>query len=164
MIRGIPFVLLMVLAISGCKTHTDSASQAESEKPEEKTAKQQPAPEPKPESPPPRSGVQAGERASPTDNYARLAPDINAGRTEEGPGLTFMIDGSSVQAYNESMELIASETSQLQYDNLTEAIALLRMMTLSAKTTEEFFKTLDGMTGEEIIAEVERRRGGRNRG
>lgn len=79
-------------------------------------------------------------------------PRIKGDAQEEGYGLTMVVDGSSAQAFQESLELIAMDTSQAQYDNLDAALRFLATYDTAAWSgLPNLYKTLDGMTGEEII-------------
>ncbi|WP_147306604.1 MULTISPECIES: hypothetical protein [unclassified Wenzhouxiangella] len=79
-------------------------------------------------------------------------PRIDGSADEEGYGLTMVVDGSSPEAFQESLELIAMDTSKDQYRQLDSALRFLGTYDTAAwKGLPNLYKTLDGMTGEEII-------------
>lgn len=79
-------------------------------------------------------------------------PRIDGTAEEEGYGLTMVVDGSSPEAFQESLELIAMDTSKEQYRRLDAALRFLGTYDTAAWSgLPNLYKTLDGMTGEEII-------------
>jgi len=74
-----------------------------------------------------------------------------------------IIDGSSPEAFRQSVELIAADSSESQYREFNAALRFLRTYTLGARDLEEFYQTLDGMTPEEVVEMVAERRGRRQR-
>lgn len=79
-------------------------------------------------------------------------PRMEGEAQEEGYGLTMVVDGSSAEAFQESLELIAMDTSQAQYRQLDSALRFLATYDTAAWSgLSNLYKTLDGMTGEEII-------------
>ncbi|MDZ7791007.1 MAG: hypothetical protein U5L08_11055 [Xanthomonadales bacterium] len=91
-------------------------------------------------------------------------PRIEGEATEEGYGLTMVVDGSSPEAFQESLELIAMDTSQEQYRKLDAALRFLGTYDTAAWSgLPNLYKTLDGMTGEEIIERAENMRDERRR-
>ena len=82
----------------------------------------------------------------------RKVPRIEGQAQEEGYGLTMVVDGSSPEAFSESLELIAMDTSQEQYQRLDASLRYLATYDTAAWSgLPNLYKTLDGMTGEEII-------------
>jgi hypothetical protein len=72
--------------------------------------------------------------------------------TEEGYGLTMIVDGSSPEAFAESLSMISEDTTQEQYRALDSALRFLKAYDSAAWSgLPNLYQTLDGMTGEEII-------------
>ncbi len=116
-----------------------------------------------------RMRSQAGEVAEapeqPLGDPERDLPRLQGQFTEEGMGLANLVDGTSPQAFAESLQRIASETSQQQYRELDSSLRYLRMYSSAAWSgLPGLYQSLDNMTGEEIIAHARRlqaeRRGG----
>jgi TolA-binding protein len=116
-----------------------------------------------------RMRSQAGEVAEapeqPLGDPERELPRLQGQFTEEGMGLANLVDGTSPQAFAESLQRIASETSQEQYRELDSSLRYLRMYSSAAWSgLPGLYESLDNMTGEEIIAHARRlqaeRRGG----
>lgn len=120
-----------------------------------------------------REVVRRGEReAEPqplprrdTVDPEKRIPRIQGEAQEEGYGLTMVVDGSSPEAFQESLELIAMDTSDAQYQELDSALRFLATYDTAAWSgLPNLYKTLDGMTGEEIIERAremrEQKRGG----
>jgi hypothetical protein len=96
---------------------------------------------------------------------ARELPRLQGQFAEEGMGLANLVDGTSPQAFAESLQRIASETSREQYRELDSSLRYLRMYSSAAWSgLPGLYESLDNMTGEEIIAHARRlqteRRGG----
>ena len=86
-------------------------------------------------------------------------PRMEGEATEEGYGLTMVVDGSSPDAFQESLELIAMDTSQEQYRKLDASLRFLGTYDTAAWSgLPNLYETLDGMTGEEIIERAEKMR------
>ena len=90
---------------------------------------------------------------------ARELPRLTGELEQDGYGPTMIIDGSSPEAFRQSVELIAADSSEKQYRDFNAAVRFLRTYTLGARDLEEFYQTLDGMTPEEVIEMVSERRG-----
>jgi len=109
------------------------------------------------------------EQAQPLPRRDRQDPEKNVPRIEgeaqeEGYGLTMVVDGSSPEAFQESLELIAMDTSQQQYRKLDASLRFLATYDTAAWSgLPNLYKTLDGMTGEEIIERAEEMREERRR-
>ena len=70
-------------------------------------------------------------------------------------GMKIPVDGSSLEAFNKSLETIKGKTVGTEYKALTGAIAYLQVYDLKAKGNRATLaKHLDGLTGEQIIAKV----------
>lgn len=88
----------------------------------------------------------------PEEDPEKKIPRIDGSADEEGYGLTMVVDGSSPEAFQESLELIAMDTSKEQYRKLDAALRFLGTYDTAAWSgLPNLYKTLDGMTGEEII-------------
>lgn len=94
-----------------------------------------------------------------TVNPERKIPRIEGEAEEEGYGLTMVLDGTSPEAFQESLELIAMDTSREQYRQLDSALRFLGTYDTAAWSgLPNLYKTLDGMTGEEIIERARKMR------
>ncbi|MEN1729046.1 MAG: hypothetical protein AAGJ52_11460 [Pseudomonadota bacterium] len=100
----------------------------------------------------------SGRPARTVDPSAEI-PRLEGNLTESGYGLTMIIDGSSPQAFADSLEMIASDTSPEQFRQLDSAIRFLQAYSLGVDSLGEFYQSLDGQTPEEIIARVQQRDG-----
>ena len=110
--------------------------------------------EPSPELPPSRRD----------EDPAKRIPKVTGQADYEGYGLTFMVDGSSPEAFAESLELIASDSSPDQYRQLDSAIRYLQVYSSDGWSgLPGFYERLNGMTGEEIIERAQRLRAERAR-
>lgn len=86
-------------------------------------------------------------------------PRVEGEAEEEGYGLTMVVDGSSPEAFQESLELMAMDTSKEQYRQLDSALRFLGTYDTAAwQGLPNLYKTLDGMTGEEIIERARKMR------
>ncbi|WP_376695254.1 hypothetical protein [Wenzhouxiangella sp. EGI_FJ10305] len=86
-------------------------------------------------------------------------PRVQGETEEEGYGLTMVVDGSTPEAFQESLELIAMDTSKDQYRRLDSALRFLGTYDTAAwKGLPNLYQTLDGMTGEEIIERAQKKR------
>ena len=73
-----------------------------------------------------------------------------------GPGMKIPVDGSSLEAFNKSLELIKTKTTKAEYTTLTNAIDYLMVYNLQAQMNRaKLAAILDGETGEEIVDRVE---------
>lgn len=89
-----------------------------------------------------------------SDDPARKIPQAQAGleEGEQGYGLTMIVDGSSPEAFQNSLELIAEDTSPEQYQRLDSALRYLKAYSSAGwDGPASLYQSLDGMTGEEII-------------
>lgn len=90
------------------------------------------------------------------DDPARNIPKMVGDAPEEGHGLTMIVDGSSPEAFRQSLEIIAEDTSEAQYSQLDSAIRYLRVYSPAGWSgLPALYESLDGMTGEEIISKAE---------
>ena len=117
-------------------TQTEEASQARVVRERQAERSQPPAPE--------------RRLASLTDPAVQL-PQLSGELSSEGYGLEMLIDGSSPDAFLASLEMIASETSPEQFQQLTSALRYLQAYMLGPRNLSEFYQRLDAMTGQEVI-------------
>ena len=81
----------------------------------------------------------------------------NAAATD--PGMQIPVDGSSLEAFNTSLETIKAQASAPNFITLEGAIQFLLVYDLSANRDKgKLAKNLDGMTGAEIVEQVEARK------
>lgn len=79
-------------------------------------------------------------------------PAVRGQAQTEGYGLTMLVDGSSPRAFEESLEMIASDATERQYHQLDSALRYLRAYAPEAwEGLPNLYKSLDGLSGEEII-------------
>lgn len=98
------------------------------------------------------------------EDPSKKVPRLEGEAQEEGYGLTMVVDGSSPQAFQESLELIAMDTSEQQYRKLDASLRFLATYDTAAWSgLPNLYQTLDGMTGEEIIERAEKMREERRR-
>ena len=86
-------------------------------------------------------------------------PDADIVELYNGDGMLMPLDGSSLEAFNASMEKVKRNTSEKSYTTLFNAIEYLLTYDLSVKRDRELLvKKLDGKNGNEIIEKVQQRR------
>jgi len=88
---------------------------------------------------------------------ARAIPRLEGELREDGYGLSMYIDGSSPEAFARSLEAIAADSSPDQFQRLDSAIRFLRTYTLDARDLTSFYRSLDGLTAEEVIDRIPER-------
>jgi hypothetical protein len=104
------------------------------------------------------------QRSTGTGDEVPRLPRLEGAAESDGYGLTMIVDGSSPEAFNESLALIAEDTSQSQYQELESAVRYLRMYSPHGwGGAEALYAALDGMSGEEIIEKANERRAARGR-
>ncbi len=73
-------------------------------------------------------------------------------------GLDIVMDGSSLKAFDKSMEEVKTTSSESDYKNLEGALDYLLFYDLAIQQNREKLATrLDGMTAQEIIEKVRRK-------
>lgn len=108
-----------------------------------------------------RQSEQSQETVEPratTDNSERQIPRRHGKLEDEDSayGLTMLVDGTSPQAFQDSLDMIAGETTSQQYEQLDSALRYLSTYAPEAWSgMPTLYKSLDGMTGEEIIEKAE---------
>lgn len=86
------------------------------------------------------------------EDPAEEIPKMSGRAEESGYGLTMVVNGSSPEAFRESLELISEDATEAQYRQLDSALRFLGTYDPAAWSgLPELYKSLDGMTGEEII-------------
>lgn len=96
------------------------------------------------------------------DDPSKKVPRLEGSSEVDGHGLTMIVDGSSPEAFQESLELIANDTSKSQYERLHSALLYLRVYAPEGWSgLPDLYRSLDGMTGEEIIELASERRANR---
>ena len=77
----------------------------------------------------------------------------------DGDGMEIPLDGSSREAWDQSMARVKAHTSESDYTTLENAIDYLLVYDLQAKNDlNNLISRLDGMTGYEILARVKWRK------
>jgi len=149
-------VVFSAFTLVGCggdePTQPENQNQAENTAPsrERTIRRNEPAPEP--------------PAFSSNEDPAKKIPRTQGQAEYEGYGLTFMVDGSSPEAFAQSLELIASDTNTDQYRQLDSAIRYLQVYSSDGWSgLPGFYERLNGMTGEEIIERASRLREDRAR-
>ncbi len=144
--------------LSGCKSDRDETASSETMPAEtsttsERVTRQRSAP-----------GELSTPAARPQVDPAREIPRLEGQFTDPGMGLANIVDGSSPEAFAQSLELIAAESSAEQYGELDSALRYLRMYSSAAwGGLPGLYQSLDNMTGEEIIAHARRLQAERGR-
>jgi hypothetical protein len=147
-------LLLSALALTACQS-TENGSQSESSN--QNGSAENAAPAPANEQRVQRVLTPVERIPAPPIDAAQDIPDLTGELESEGLGLTMIVDGSSPQAFADSLQMIAADTSAEQYQGLEASLQLLEVYTLDASDLESFYRSLDGMTGEEIIELAQRR-------
>ncbi len=158
-LKRLTILTLTALFLAACSSDNDTEAPVEPQVGEETTATET------------RREVRRADdepRSEPlprTDDPARDLPRLTGEAEVDGFGLTMIVDGSSPEAFRQSLEIIAEDSTETQYQELDSAIRYLRAYSPEAwEGLSNLYASLDGMTGEEIIEEAARlseRRGGR---
>ncbi len=153
-------MICAAVLLSGCQSDQDEASVSESVEPETAAVSERVT----------RQRSAAGEATAPVATQpqgdpARELPRLQGQFAEPGMGLAHLVDGSTPEAFAQSLQLIASETSAEQYRELDSALRFLRMYSSAAwGGLPGLYQSLDNMTGEEIIEHARRLQAERRRG
>lgn len=153
------FLIAATALLAGCPADNDAepAEEAVAETTptvsEQRAMRQRRNPEP--------PSIPEGSRSltDPSRELPRLTGELD----DDGYGPSMIIDGSSPEAFRQSVELIAADSSERQYREFNSALRFLRTYALGARDLEEFYQTLDGMTPEEVVEMVAERRSRRRR-
>lgn len=97
-----------------------------------------------------------GEKASATTAEESTPVDaIDTAEVTEATGLNIKMDGSSLAAFEKSLEKVKETSSEAEYKGLKGALEYLLIYDLGAKRNrEKLAARLDGITGHEILAMV----------
>lgn len=149
--KKLAFVAIVALFLAACQSDQDSDDVDDIDMEQEPVVEQTPPN-------PTRRRYQPRKRPEPEPEMERLEPRqqlvpqyIEGRLDQDGPGLDLMIDASSMDAFHQSLELIASETSESQYRSLAGAVDMLGFYDMEAQGVEGLLMILNGMTGEEVI-------------
>ncbi|MEJ8568237.1 hypothetical protein [Elongatibacter sediminis] len=75
-------------------------------------------------------------------------------------GMQIPVDGSSLEAFEKSLEAIGEQATKAEFTTLNNAIDYLMIYDLAAKRNrEKLASNLDGLTGEQIVDKVQWRKG-----
>lgn len=160
--------LIALLAVSsmmvGCTQHSDNDENSEAAA----TVQQEEAParvvrERQPERSTQQTTSQSERQLPSLTDPARNLPQLRGQLDSPGDGLEMIIDGSSPDAFLQSLEIIAGETSEQQYQTFHSSMLYLRVSSLDRSEMADFYQTLDGRTAEEVIEMAARLRVRRGR-
>ncbi len=93
----------------------------------------------------------------------KIAPAdaVDSAEGAKATGLDIVMDGSSLEAFEKSMERVKETGSESDYKTLEGAVDYLLFYDLGAqRNREKLASRLDGKTGHEIINKVKRRKRG----
>ena len=96
-----------------------------------------------------------------TTSAEEIAPAdaIDTSEVSEATGLDMIMDGSSLEAFEKSMERVKETGSEAEYKSLEGAFDYLLLYDLGAQNNrEKLAARLDGKTGYEIISRVKWRK------
>ena len=107
----------------------------------------------------PAATENAAEAAPPAAVTAPAAAAEPAAKEPAGygfsDGMRIPVDGSSIEAFDNSLQTIKAKTSESEYKTLNGALSYLMIYDLSAKRDRaKLAKNLDGLTGEQIVDKV----------
>jgi hypothetical protein len=147
-------LVLGAIALTGCQS-----SQPEPDN-------QASADEYEPAAPAPEERRTRREAPAPVDDTPQVAvqpdrqlPQLDGELQSDGYGMTMIIDGSSPDAFANSLELIAADTSSRQYQDLNSALEYLQFKSMPPGGLPEFYRMFDGLTAEEVIEMANARSG-----
>ena len=79
---------------------------------------------------------------------------------QEVDGMDVPLDGSSLEAFEQSLERVKAHTSEAHYTTLKNAIDYLLVYDLAAQRDKaKLAASLDGLTGNEVVEKVSWRKG-----
>lgn len=107
-----------------------------------------------------RSAEETSSESEPApERNDKKVPVLEGQAESEGHGLTMIMDGSSPDAFEESLSLVAQDTSTEQYRKIDSALRYLKMYSSEGWGGKaNLYGSLDGMTAEEIIEKAEQAR------
>ena len=145
--------LTLSLLMGACALVACQSSQPEPD--DQAATEQSQSPVPAAERPEPRQRREPTVRVESTEQVAerpdRMLPKLEGELTTDGYGMTMIIDGSSPDAFANSLELIAADTSSSQFQDLNSALEYLQFKSMPPGGLPEFYRMFDGLTAEEII-------------
>jgi len=99
------------------------------------------------------------EASAPAANAPAEKAPAEKARPGFSEGMKIPLDGSSLEAFNKSLESIKGKTVGTEYTTLTSAINYLLVYDLGAKGSRATLaQRLNGLTGEQIIEKVRQNR------
>lgn len=101
------------------------------------------------------------DRSQGDHDPSQQIPRFRGELSDRGYGMAMIIDGSSPQAFMNSLELIAAESSDGQMRAFYSALDHYRMYRTAYPDLESFYRSIDGMTGEDLISQIRAARDGR---
>jgi hypothetical protein len=112
------------------------------------------------------------QQSDSSDDVSEVAKTAESSNTStdvlenhEGDGMNMTLDGTSLAAFDASMEEIKRNTDEQSYKTLTNAIEYLLVYELSAqKNKEKLALVLNGLTGYEVLGKVGWRRAAPGKG
>lgn len=114
-------------------------------------AQTQPRREIRQREPEPAAPIRDTSTLPPLQDPARQLPSLRGELAEDGWGLDNLIDGSSPAAFAQSLELIASDTSERQYQGFDSSLRFLHAYSLSTRDLPSFYRTLHNLSAKEVI-------------
>lgn len=156
--KKIIFLVSATLFLAACGSESEPEAPAEPETAQEATTERESRREVR------RSEDTPDEPATdPSRDPAKNIPRFSGEAEEDGYGLTMIVDGSSPEAFQESLEMIARDSTDQQYRQLDSALRYLKMYSPAGWSgNAALYQSLDGMSGEEIIEKAAERRRSRS--
>lgn len=100
--------------------------------------------------------------AAEAEPAAEPVEPTEAAEVAEVDGMDMPLDGSSLEAFEQSLEKVKAHTSEAHYTTLVNAIDYLLFYDLSARRDRARLATnLDGLTGNQVVDQVSWRKGSR---
>lgn len=91
------------------------------------------------------------------DEITTSIEEVNT--SEEATGLEIIMDGSSLDAFEKSMERVKETGTEVEYKSLKGAIDYLLIYDIGARNDlERLAARLDGVTAEEVVSRVKWRK------
>lgn len=154
-IRPLKITAALLFAIAGLGL-TACSSEPDQEPETTAQAAPQPAPRDVPErrSREPRmtNAPEIDEVPVPRDTRYTFVPKLEGELEEDGLGLQVILDGSSKEAFEESLQWVAADASNTQYKQLERALRYLNTYDPRVMgDSDRMRQRVDGMTAEEVI-------------
>jgi hypothetical protein len=107
------------------------------------------------------ASTQADQDSGPLGDSGDQQTDGDGEDSNEAPdGLDIVMDGTSLDAWNQSMERVKEVGGEKQYAQLQDAFDYLLMFDIGAKNNPEILASrLNGLTGNQIVERVKYGRG-----